>query len=113
MACGRADVIDGVSGQSIGSFGYGESDKDLTVVDLLNKWEIPTASVLFKKVDAAAYYADWTFDKPVAIFLVQFILPPLAMCTISVTASPFTDIRFRGHGRHLSNAAGKRRFQTR
>lgn len=113
MACGRADVIDGVSGQSIGSFGYGEIDKDLTVVDLLNKWEIPTASVLFKKVDAAAYYADWTFDKPVgdfprAIYLaslgyVHYFGDRLSVYRYSVPGSWSTSVK-RSREKKVSNS---------
>lgn len=68
MVCSRARVIDGVNEKSLGYFGYGEEDCRLGVTDLLKKWEIPTASILYRKKDAVEYVNSWTFEKPVGDF---------------------------------------------
>ncbi len=68
MVCSRARVVDGVSEKNLGFFGYGEKDCRLGVVDLLKRWEIPTASTLYRKKDAIEYVKHWTFEKPVGDF---------------------------------------------
>lgn len=68
MVCGRAVVIDGVTGDELGDFGYGPDNLVLSFEDLLGHWEVPTGSTFFRKSDAFAYYSDWTFPKPVGDF---------------------------------------------
>ena len=66
--CHRAVVIEGSTSEQIGYMGYGLSECDLRVEDLLDFWNIPTASLLYRSDVIGTFADDWTFDRPVGDF---------------------------------------------
>ena len=66
--CHQALVVDGINSESIGYMGYGDKARNLSVEDLLDFWDIPTASLVYRADIMEEFVTKWTFDTPVGDF---------------------------------------------
>ncbi|WP_165253193.1 glycosyltransferase [Adlercreutzia sp. ZJ304] len=66
--CHAACVIDGVTGDVLGTMGMGSIACNLNGPDVIDNWQIPTASRVRRKEHFAEYVNTWVFDKPVGDF---------------------------------------------
>ena len=66
--CHSANVFDADSGKLLGVMGYGEKECDLTTNDLIEHWNIPTASRVLRKSSIDGFSKDWSERYPVGDF---------------------------------------------
>lgn len=68
QCCHSATVLDADSGASIGTMGYGDAEIELNTADLLENWQVPTASRVMRTSALATYSRDWPEKFPVGDF---------------------------------------------
>lgn len=68
LCCHAAKVLDGHTGQTLGSMGMGSQEHDVSVQELICGWNIPTASWVYRKGILDGLDDEWPFDKPAGDF---------------------------------------------
>lgn len=99
--CHAAKVIDGQSGESLGLMGMGDVSRVLTASEVITKWNIPTASRVYRRSINDEYVRNWDFEKPVGDFPAAVF--ELTKGDMYYDAKPMSVYRYRAPGSWTSS----------